>query len=151
MSYDIFYIIKEKKNTPLPAGNLLDDKRVRLIGRPMRFFDNYWTPDAIISAVRPDYTVYPENPKDAYYNANIVQFFHEGQLLKKKQPFENSIKYHKKTLVIDKDFWAAQEGDIESCLLELTKYKNIAFLHPIDIKKILKNNTIRSLFYKIRL
>jgi len=54
--------------------------------------------------VRPDYTLYPENSKDAYYNANIAQFYHNGKLLLKKQPFENSIAHHKKTLVIDKEF-----------------------------------------------
>lgn len=149
MSYDIYYIIKEKKNTPKPPGNLIDDKRVRLIGRPMRFFDNYWTPDAIVSAVRPDYLLYPENPKDAYYNANIAQFYHDGVLLSTKQPFENAIAYHKKTLVIDKEFWAASEENIISCLQELTQYRNVAFLHPIDVKKILKNKTIASLFIKL--
>ena len=104
----------------------------------MRFFDNYWTPDAIVSAVRPDYLLYPENPKDAYYNANIAQFYHDGVLLSTKQPFENAIAYHKKTLVIDKEFWAASEENIISCLQELTQYRNVAFLHPIDVKKILK-------------
>lgn len=41
MSYDLYYIIKEKTSTPKPPGKLLDDKRVKLIGRPLRYFDNY--------------------------------------------------------------------------------------------------------------
>lgn len=146
MSYDIFYIIREKSETPRPPGRLIDDKRVRLIGRPMRFFDNFWTPPAIVSAVRPDYMLYPENPRDAYYNANIVQFYHNGELLKLKQPFENSIAFHKKTLVVDKEFWEVSEENIISCLQELEEYKNIAFLHPINLKKILKSSIVSNLF-----
>ena len=149
MSYDLYYIIKEKTSTPKPPGILLDDKRVKLIGRPLRYFDNYWEPDAIIAAVRPDYLLYPENPRDAYYNANIAQFYHNGALLKVKQPFENTIAHHKKTLVVDKEFWDVSEENIKTCLQELTNYKNIAFLHPIDVKKIMKNESLRSMFIKL--
>lgn len=149
MSYDQFYIIKEKENTPKIPGKLIDDKRVRLIGKPNRFFPGYWEPDALISAVRPDYQLYPENPRDAYYNANIAQFYHEGKLLTARQPFENTIAFHKKTLVIDKEFWDASYEDIEKCLLELKKYKNIAFLHPISLEKIINNNTVRQLFINL--
>jgi hypothetical protein len=41
LSYDEFFIIKEKSYTPKPPGKLLDDSRVRLIGKPFRFFDNF--------------------------------------------------------------------------------------------------------------
>ena len=40
LTYDIYYIIKEKRSTPMPERKLLDDKRVRLIGHDFRFFDN---------------------------------------------------------------------------------------------------------------
>lgn len=149
MSYDIFYLIKERPNTPRPPGTLLDDSRVKLIGQPLRFFNNYWEPTPIISAVRPDYMLYPENEANAYYNANIAQFYHNGVRLPKKQPFENTIAHHKKTLVVDKEFWHVKEEDIIISLQELTKYKNIAFLHPIDVKKILKNEEIKKLFIKL--
>jgi hypothetical protein len=41
LSFDEFFIIKEKVATPKPPGKLLDDQRVRLIGKPFRFFDNF--------------------------------------------------------------------------------------------------------------
>jgi hypothetical protein len=41
LSFDEFFIFKEKDSTPKPPGKLLDDQRVRLIGKPLRFFDNY--------------------------------------------------------------------------------------------------------------
>lgn len=150
MSYDIYYLVREKDSTPKPPGRLLDDKKVRLIGRGMRFLGETWSPPEIVSAVRPDYQLYPEKERDAYYNANVVQFFHNGKRLALKQPFENVTKFHKKTLVVDKDFWSASYEDIILCLQELENYKNVAFLHPIDLKKILKNSIVSDLFSKLK-
>lgn len=150
MSFDEYYIIKEKSTTPKPPGDLIDDKRVKLIGRPLRFFNNYWEPDWVISAVRPDYTLYPESENESYYNAHVAQFYHNGVRLKIKQPFENSIAYHKKTLVVDKEFWDVSVENITLCLQELKEYKNIAFLHPINLKKIIENDSIRTLFVELR-
>ena len=146
LTYDEYYIIKEKATTPKPPGIFIDDKRVKLIGDPFRFFNNYYQLEPIISAVRPDYLLYPENPRDAYYNAHIVQFYHNGKRLNKKQPFENTKEHHRKTLVVDKNFWEASDEDTISCLQELKEYRNIAFLYPISLEKIIKNETISSLF-----
>lgn len=41
MSFDTFYIIKEKPRTPKPPGHLLHDKRVNLIGKSFKFLDNF--------------------------------------------------------------------------------------------------------------
>jgi len=149
MSYDVYYIIKEKPRTPKPPGHLLHDKRARLIGKSFKFLDNFWKPPFIISAVRPDYLLYPDVERNAYYNANIAQFYHNGILLNKKQPFENTKKHHKKTLVIDKEFWYVSEENMKSCLLELKEYKNIAFLHPIDLKILLGSEELTTLFIKL--
>lgn len=149
LSYDKFYIIKEKVSTPKPPGKLLHDKRVKLIGKPLRFFDNYYEIDPVISAVRPDYMLYPENKRDPYYNANIVQFFHKGKKLQKIQPFENTKAFHKKTLVVDEDFWDADSEDIILCLEELREYKNIAFLYPISLKVIMENKKISRKFIRL--
>ena len=149
LSFDEYFIIREKKKTPKPPAKLTDDKRVRLIGKTFKFFDQYWEPTSVISAVRPDYLLYPENEKDAYYNANIAQFYHKKNKLELKQPFENTKSHHKKTLVIDKEFWDVEEENIVSCLQELKQYKNIAFLHPINLKKIIQNFKIRKLFIEL--
>lgn len=149
MSFDEYYIIKERVATPRPPGKLIHDRRVRLIGRPLRFFENHWEPTPIVSAVRPDYMLYPESEEDAYYNANIAQFYHNGRLLRKKQPFENAVTHHKKTLVIDREFWRASEEDISFCLKELKEHKSVAFLHPIDVKKILKSEKLTRLFIEL--
>lgn len=149
MSYDIFYLIKNKKATPKPPRKILDDSRVRLIGKYLRFFGDLWEPSSVISAVRPDYRLYPEDPKNSYYNAHIVQFYHKGELLKKKQPFENTIGHHKKTLVIDEEFWDGTEEEILYCLNELKDFKNIAFSHPINLKRIMESGTIQQKFKEL--
>ena len=146
MSYDLYYIIKEKEATPKVEGKFIDDNRVKLIGRPLRFFNNYYEIPAIVAATRPDYLLYPEKQRDAYYNANIVQFYHKGVLLEKIQPFENTLPYHKKTLVIDREFWDVEEYKILFCLEKLQENKNIAFQHPISLKTIMENKEIRSRF-----
>lgn len=100
--------------------------------------------------MRPDYLLYPDVERNSYYNANIVQFYHRKKLLKKKQPFENTKKHHKKTLVIDKEFWHVSKENIETCLLELKEYKNIAFLHPIDLKILVNSEDLMDLFINLK-
>jgi len=143
------YIIKTKKRTPMPPDKFLEDNRVNLIGKYFKYYDNYWVLSDIIAAVRPDYMLYPEKKRGAYYNANFVQFFNRGRKLPLIQPFENTKKHHKKTVVIDKDFWDHSEKDILSCLQTLTEYKNISFFAPIRLKKIINSPEIREMFLKI--
>ena len=150
MVYDLFYVIREKSSTKRVPGFLMDDKRARLIGATFKYFDNVWDIDAVIAACRPDYMLYPEKTeRDAYYNANIIQLYHNGVKLPVIQPFENTIKHHKKTLVIDKEFWDVSDENIELSLQELSQYKYIAFSAPIKLKKIIKNDTILNLFLKL--
>lgn len=146
LSFDKYYIFREKRITPKPPGNLLDDRRVKCIGAQCKFFDCYYEPPEIISSVRPDYLLYPEKEKDAYYNAEIIQFFHKGKLLKKIQPFENTKSHHKKTLIVDKEFWSASKDDIVFCLNQLKESKNIAFQYPIDLSKLIGDITIQNSF-----
>jgi hypothetical protein len=146
---DIYYIMRDKKETPRAPSKITDSNKTRLLGKGFKFFPNYYEPSAVIAAVRPDYLLYPEQEKNAYYNANIAQFYHNGNLLKIKQPFQNTKSHHKKTLVIDKIFWDSTDENIKSCLLELREYKNIAFLYPIKLKKLIKNKEIFDLFLKL--
>lgn len=152
LSFDLYYIFRELEKTPRAPGHLVDNKNSRLIGRPMRFFDNYWEPNEIIAAVRPDYLLYPEkNERAAYYNAEVVQFYHKGKRLPILQPFGNTARFHRKTLVIDKekDFWEASTKDMLEVLEELSQYKNIAFTEPISLKRIMENKKVRELFVNL--
>jgi hypothetical protein len=104
LAYDIYYIMRDNKATPRAPSKLTDNKNVKLLGKGFKYFSNYYEINSIIAATRPDYMIYPEKEKNSYYNANIAQFYHNGNLLKVKQPFENTKSHHKKTLVIDKVF-----------------------------------------------
>jgi hypothetical protein len=104
MPYDIYYIMRDKDATPRPSSKLIENNKVKLMGKGFKYQDNKYDTNEVIAAVRPDYSLYPEKEKNAYYNANIVQFYHNGKLLKVKQPFINTKINHKKTLVIDKEF-----------------------------------------------
>lgn len=151
MPFDLFYIVKEKKATPRPSSKITENNKVRLLGKYFKHEGNYFEIDNVIAAVRPDYMLYPEKEeRDPYYNANFVQFYNKGVKLELKQPFENTKKYHKKTVVIDKDFWEHSDENIESCLVELANYKNIAFLAPIKLKKIINSPKIMELFLKLK-
>lgn len=152
MSFDIFYIAREKEITPKAPRKLIDHPNSRLIGRPMRFFDNFWKPDMVISATRPDYLLYPEiNKRSAYYNAHIVQYYFEGEKIPKIQPFKNTAAHHKKTLVIDseKDFWETTRENLILTLTELKDYPNIAFLNAIPLRRIMEDDEIKKLFTQL--
>lgn len=149
LAYDLYYIARDSKLTPRPPSNLTDNKKSRLLGKTFRFENNYYDIDEVIAGTRPDYMLYPEKDRDSYYNANIVQFYHNSRLLKVKQPFLNTKSHHKKTLVIDKNFWDASLENIESCLLELKEYRSISFLAPIKLKIIIENQKIKELLKKL--
>lgn len=104
MEFDLYYIIRNKKITPRPPSSLIEDKRVKVLGKQMIIYDNYFEINEVIGAVRPDYLLYPEKEKDAYYNANLIRFYVKNKLVFIRQPIENQLKYHKKTLVVDLDF-----------------------------------------------
>jgi len=149
MIYDLFYVIREKTSTKRVPGALLDDKRTRLLGATFKHIPNAWDINAVIAACRPDYMLYPEKERDPYYNANIIQMYYNGQKLEVIQPFENTIKHHRKTLVIDKEFWDVSNENIILSLQELSKYKYLAFSAPIKLKKLIKNNQILNLFLEL--
>lgn len=41
LSYDEYFILRDKSSTPKPPGKLIDDQRSRLIGKTFRFFENF--------------------------------------------------------------------------------------------------------------
>lgn len=150
MAFDLYYIIRTRKATPRPPGKLLDDKRVRTIGNTLREESSYWELPEIICSVRPDYLLYPSKDRDPYYNANRVRFYHKGNLIKLRQPFENTMKFHKKTIVVDNDFWEQPEENLVLTLTELLEYDNISFEAPIQLKKIIEMSSVLSLFLKMK-
>lgn len=149
MIYDKYYISREKNATPPAPTRITDRENVFLMGRGFRYHDNIFKINQVIAATRPDYNLYPPQKKGSLYNAEVVQFFFNKKLLLKKQPFFNRKMYHKKTLVIDKDFWSNDVKEIETALIELQNYKRIAFLHPIRLKILMNSDKLTNLFLNL--
>ncbi|MFW6029020.1 MAG: hypothetical protein ACOCRO_02070 [Halanaerobiales bacterium] len=99
---------------------------------------------------RPDYNLYPTREKSPYANASVVQFLHKGKLLPKKQNYLNfADKHHKKTLVVDEGIWRLDKKIILEILKELKIRENIAFLKPIELNFLLRDEEIREKFIKL--
>ena len=148
LPFDKMYITRENDNTPMPKRALLDDKRTVLLGRGFKMFGAK-TLSPIVVACRPDYLLYPMNERNPYVNANFITFYAGNQLVKTRQDWHNTKQYHKKTIVTDKNFWKANDTDLLFCLEVLKNEKNVAFLEPISLRKILSNPIVHQKFLSL--
>ena len=148
ISYDIIYISKESKLGKLPSRKILDDKRTILLGKGFEVFKTKEI-NSVITACRPDYLLYTIDEKDKYGNANFISFYSNGKLVKNQQDYHNTARYKHFTIIADKHFWNATDEDIIWCLQYLKNDKNLMFLEPISLNKILSNNSIREKFLNL--
>jgi len=150
MDFDIMYIFKEKERSPFPPSLLIDDPRVRLIGRYFKIYEGYSELEIVMEMCRPDYQLYPLKKNNAYANAHVVQLLHKTTLLPMKQDFTNrAAKGHKKHLIVDEFLWKSEKEIILKCLEELKGLKNIVFLKPISLKVIILNKNVQELFLEL--
>lgn len=147
LNCDYLYIFKEKEETPYPNKGILTKTTTRLIGSGFKYY-NTKSLSSIIVACRPDYLLYDE-PRSKYHNANFIQFFCGDKLIKNRQDFHNIKKYKKFTIVADKNLWKATKEDILWCLKQLLQEKNILFLYPISIKRIIEDEEIQNIFLEL--
>ena len=147
-AYDTMYIIKEKATSPMPPRKILDDNRTVLIGAGLTMF-KCKQPGKIIMACRPDYLLYETEEKDKFGNANFITFFAGNELITTRQDYHNTKRFHHFTIVADKYLWKATDEEIIYCLSELKNDKNLMFLEPISLQRILSNNLIREKFLKL--
>jgi hypothetical protein len=100
--FDLMYIIKEKKVTPMPPTKFIDNPKVKLIGSDFSYFDNHYEIVNVISMMRPDYSLYEVSDKNAYANANMVQLLHGTQFLPARQdPINYATHINNKTIIVD--------------------------------------------------
>lgn len=145
LSFDLMYIARKGDNTEVPSKKLINDSRVKLLGPGFKYYGAKGI-SSVVAGCRPDYLLYDVDEHNPYANANFAQFYCGKTRLKTKQDYHSSFKYHKKTVVVDKWFWRAEDPDIICCLDELKDEKNIAFLEPISLFKILTNAEIHQKF-----
>lgn len=145
--YDLIYVFREMKHTKFPPLKILDSSRSRLCGEDFIYYQGYWVPDTKIAMTRPSYTIYPLNDKNIYKGAHIIQLFYGKTLLRSKQDFTNFIEQSKKkSLVVDKQIWEADEESILEALRELKQLKNIEFRYNISLKRVIESEAIRQAF-----
>lgn len=103
LQFDKLYIARISDKTSMPSSKILNDKRVMLLGKGFQYYGAK-TINAVVASCRPDYLLYDIDERNPYANANFVQFYCGKQLLKQKQDWHNTFKYHKKTVVVDSYF-----------------------------------------------
>lgn len=139
--YDIMYIVKDKKVTPMPPSRFIDNQKVRLIGKEFDYYDNYYELPALIEMVRPDYNLYEIPDRNVYANATVLKLLHETKLLPAFQdPVNYAAQANARTLVVDEKFWQTDKETLLNCFEIISKHKNIAFMEPISLKRIMEND-----------
>lgn len=148
--YDIIFILRDKKITPMPPPKYIDKKNVYLIGEEFKYYDNKFELTMEMNMVRPDYLIYEVPERNAYANAHVLKLMHGKQLLPARQDHKNyHVKYSQKTLVVDEFLWDLEEKELIIVLEELIGYKNIAFLNPINLKGVFLSSKTFELFSKL--
>lgn len=148
--FDLIYIVKEHERTPFPPSYLLDHEKSKLVGPEFKIFPNYFETSMVVDMVRPDYSIYQLQDDNIYQNANMIQMLHQTTKLPMRQSEENiQISGRKINVITDKLLWQAEPEIIIEVLDELSKYKNILFEHPIELKAILSDKRIQERFTQL--
>ena len=105
-------------------------------------------PDVIL-ACRPDYLLYPERNTKLERSEHIRLFNNVGEPLPLVQNWENTFT-NKYALVTDTSMWFASKNNIIDALKKLQSIKNVSFLEPIWLQKLLYDKDIREEFLKLK-
>jgi hypothetical protein len=138
--YDLLYIIREKKITPFPPRKYIDKQDCKLIGAEFDFYDNYYDLTTEMKMVRPDYSLYDVPEKNAYANAHIIQMLDGNRFLPIWQDPKNVAgTTRQKTYIVDDKIWELPQQDLIKYLDIIKDYKDVAFAHPISLKRAMAN------------
>lgn len=147
--YNIYYILKEKDDTPNPPIQFLLDNKIRWIGASCLGKRSFKLPPEVLSC-RPDYLLYPNKETRVERSDYIHLFDLDGRLLKKTQDVENSFK-NKYVIVSDKNMWGSSEDELKEALRKLGNYNHVSFKYPIRLQRILFDKQIQEAFLNLKL
>lgn len=140
------YVFRQDPNLPKPPISMLMNNAVHVHG--IQYFDN-WTPSDAQLACRPDYLLYPKG-RDRFERADVVQLSNErGELLKARQNFHNT-ETNKATMITDEHLWSVPTSELVKAFDSLRGLKNIYFLKPITLSRLLDDKELREAFMKLR-
>lgn len=147
-NYDVLYLIREYRNSPILYPNALDDDRTILIGEGFQFYENVKDLTREMAVCRPKYSLFPEDPENIYSRANYAQFVQDKSVLLRTQDWHRNRAYL--TIVVDKDFWKMSNPMIIKCMDSLKLESGVLFLGTISMKKLL-NPEIFNRFITLKL
>lgn len=153
MDYDEMYVVREKIGAgSFPREIELTDDHVHLIGPGLKFYDRYIADiNDEMAACRPDYLLYPLLEENKMANADIVQFYSNGQLIEQMQDYHNTYSKKHFTYITDKGFWLHDEKDIKKCFEKLKKDKNIVFSDGLNLDVIFSNKNKLKMLKKLNI
>ena len=142
---ECMYVLRRDPELPKPPISLLYNKRVRVYG--IEFFEN-WQPSAALLACRPDYALYPRG-RNKFERGDAIQFSDErGHLLPLRQN-EINVETNKDAIITDEHFWELSNEDVVKALKSISNRKNIYFLSPIPLSRVLDDKLVTELFLKL--
>ena len=147
--YDLYYIIKEKEKTPQPPTSFFLNPKVRWWGKCYRMRIN-WKMNDVMLGCRSDYQLYPAKDTKIEKSEHVRLFNNDLKLIPKFQSWKNS--YGDKFLIVtdSSDMWFADKNSLMIALQRLQEGKNISFLEPIWLQKLISDKEIREEFLKLK-
>ena len=141
------YIFRRDSSLAKPPLSLLTAPRVFVYG--IEYFSN-WEPSPAMLACRPDYLLYPRG-KDKVERSDALQLTDEhGHLLAVRQNADNA-ETNKDTLITDEHLWNLSKEDLLQAFDSLKDRKNIYFLTPVTLSKIIYDEELTEGFLNLKL
>jgi len=145
--YDIYYIIKEKSETPNAPVDFYLNNKVKWWGSAYKRRINWQMNNAML-ACRPDYLLYPEK-ETSLERAEHVRFLNDkGELLPIMQEWRNTFD-NKKVIETDTALWTTSRENLLLVLDKLYNILNLSFFEPIWLPKIGSDEEITNKFLKL--
>lgn len=149
--YDLYYVVREKNDTPTPPAQFYTDHKVKWWGNAVRPLV-HWRMSRVMMACRPDYLLYPRKENGDLNRNQLIRLFDDkGQPLGKIQDYRNSFGGFKYTVEEDSSMWYSSVENVEKALEVLSECKNLSFSKAIWTPKLLANKNIQDLFLKLKL
>lgn len=147
--YDIYYIFKEKQETPNPPIDFFMNGKIKWAGEAFKIRKNWKMTDAML-ACRPDYLLYPNRNTRIERAERIRLIGNNNNLLPLVQDWTNTFK-DKYCIVEDANLWYCPEEVVLQALDKIKDIKNVSFESPIWINKILKCPRIQEKVWELQL
>lgn len=144
---DVLYVLQQDEELPHPPLSILMAPTARVYG--VQHFNN-WRPPAAMLACRPDYLLYPRG-KNKFERSDAVQLTDENSHLLPLRQDDKNIETNKDTVITDEHLWTLSNKDLLQALKSISNRKNIYFLYPIPLSRVLDDILVTEAFINLKL